>query len=140
MIEEQFVSFDTAKLLKEAGFREHCRCMYFPDKDGSHKICQNIIADYNVTDDEKYEAGDYYGYGDCYLAPTQALAARWLRETHNIHVFPFFEYARKKWCYGVSDTTAFCAEEGMDMPDECFLSCEEAFEVGLQYGLKLIKK
>ena len=66
MIEEQFVSFDTAKLLKEAGFREHCRCMYFPDKDGSHKICQNIIADYNVTDDEKYEAGDYYGYGDCY--------------------------------------------------------------------------
>lgn len=26
MIEESYVSFDTAKLLKEAGFREHCRC------------------------------------------------------------------------------------------------------------------
>ena len=55
MIEEQFVSFDTAKLLKEAGFESECG--FIVDDDG-RKLYR----------------------------PTQALAARWLRETHNIDV------------------------------------------------------
>lgn len=124
MIEESYVSFETARLLKEAGFDAPCYVQY------SERGVQ-----WEASYPENFNADDW-GYS----CPTQALAARWLRETHNIHVFPFFEYAKKKWCYGVSDTTAFCAEEGMDMPDECFLSCEGAFEAGLQYGLKLIKK
>lgn len=139
MIEEQYVSFDTAKMLKEAGFREHCRCMYFPDKDGSHKICQNIIADYNVTDDEKYEAGDYYGYGDCYLAPTQALAARWLREEHNIMIVPFFDDYMGEWYYvidGVKKQSGIkCVQSASD-----YDNYEEALEAGLRHSLKLIKK
>lgn len=139
MIEEQFVSFDTAKLLKEAGFREHCRCMYFPDKDGSHKICQNIIADYNVTDDEKYEAGDYYGYGDCYLAPTQALAARWLREVYGIMIVSFFDDYMSKWYYvidGVKKQSGIkCVQSASD-----YDNYETALEDGLKEAIKLIKK
>ena len=127
MIEESYVSFDTAKMLKEAGFDCNCRKWYSQQ-------------DNDVLEWEADAGCNWNVYNSDISRPTQALAARWLRETHNIHVFPFFEYARKKWCYGVSDTTAFCAEEGMDMPDECSLSCEEAFEVGLQYVLKLIKK
>lgn len=139
MIKESYVSFDTAKMMKEAGFREHCRCMYFPDKDGSHKICQNIIADYNVTDDEKYEAGDYYGYGDCYLAPTQALAERWLREEHNIMIVPFFDDYMEKWYYvidGVKKQSGIkCVQSASDYDDY-----ETALEDGLKEAIKLIKK
>lgn len=139
MVEESYVSFDTAKMLKEAGFREHCRCMYFPDEDGIHKIFQNLIADYNVTDDEKYEAGDYYGYGDCYLAPTQALAARWLREAHGIMIVSFFDDYMSKWYYvkdGVKKQSVIkCVQSASD-----YDNYEEAIEAGLKHSLELIKK
>lgn len=55
MITEQYVSFKTARLLKEAGFNGEC----------------NFIID----DD-----------GCKLFRPTQALAARWLREVHRIHI------------------------------------------------------
>ena len=140
MIEEQFVSFDTARMLKEAGFREHCRCMYFPDKDGSHKICQNIIADYNVTDDEKYEAGDYYGYGDCYLAPTQALAARWLREVYHYAVCVWFSKDHEKWFYAHGNMDNIVFDTDYCISEYVFDSYEEALEAGLREAVKLIKK
>lgn len=137
---EQFVLFETAKMLKEAGFREHCRCMYFPDKDGSHKICQNIIADYNVTDDEKYEAGDYYGYGDCYLAPTQALAARWLREARHYVICAWLAVEEKKWFYAYGDTDDMFLTYDYAISDAIYDTYEEAMEAGLKNCLELIKK
>ena len=64
MIEGRYVSFDTAKMLKEAGF--HIPCVKVYNK-GSKKLASwSYAADSNQH--QRY-----------YSAPTQALAARWLR-------------------------------------------------------------
>ena len=60
MIEEQFVSFDTAKMLKEAGFDVPCTSQYTEGK-----CIWNVGYPYNFNQDE-------FGYS----RPTQALAAR----------------------------------------------------------------
>ena len=72
--------------------------------------------------------------------PTQALAARWLREHHNLHVFACMEYATGKWFYCVADTAAPCAREGMDMPEANYSTHEGAMESGIQEAIKLIKQ
>ena len=123
MIEEQFVSFDTARLLKEAGFDEFCRWAYHPTGNRCVKHARNNMLT--------------AGYVSC---PTQALAARWLREVHNLHVFACVEYATGKWFYGIADTTAPCAREGMNMPEVDHDTHEGAMEAGIQEAIKLIKQ
>lgn len=119
---EQFVSFDTAKMLKEAGFYEVCRCDY----DGLNgfrwfRISKSVPK----------------GWLPC---PTQALAARWLREVHKLHVFAkrTYEYALDKfsWGYYIQNSDyEYCKnfEIGFD-------KYEQALEAGLQNAIKLIKK
>ena len=63
MIEEQFVSFDTARMLKEAGFDVPCFNQYTERGTIWHCDCpENFNKSQCVTS-----------------CPTQALAARWLR-------------------------------------------------------------
>ena len=135
MIEEQFVSFDTAKMLKEAGFDEVCSWAYYR----SYNWC--LIHERNSK--------LCLGY---YSRPTQALAARWLRETHGIHVFPVYQYLPEKWSYVIQDMTYVNSEKviqdmtyvnsekGMKLHTDVFYSCEESLEAGLQEAIKLIKK
>jgi len=67
MITEDYISFETAKLLKEKGFDEYCG--YYSSN------------------------GEYWGYctynhrGKDYIsAPTLQMAMKWLREEHNLFV------------------------------------------------------
>ena len=72
MVEEQFVSFDTAKMLKEAGFDVPCRGIY-----RAYRIGISVFREYDrkyTKDDLCRNAVDGFQYE--YLAPTQALAAR----------------------------------------------------------------
>lgn len=72
MIEESCVSFETGKMLKEVGFHEPCASHY----SNSGEVWQSSFPeDYN--DDKSCCACS---------RPTQSLAARWLREVHNIDV------------------------------------------------------
>lgn len=66
---EDIVSFETAKVAKEKGFNWSCVKHY--DKNGS------IFMD-DMSNDEN----DH----DEYAAPTQALLQKWLREEHRINV------------------------------------------------------
>lgn len=122
MIKEQFVSFETAKMLKEAGFNEPCHDSYD-----------------NVGGFRWFKIGESTpkGWVPC---PTQALAARWLREVHKLHAFAkrTYEYALDKFSWGYyiqSSNYEYCKnfEVGFD-------SYEEAMEAGLKHGLELIKK
>ena len=124
MIEEQFVSFDTAKMLKEAGFDAPCTSQY---TEGEY--IWNVGYPENFNQDE-------VGYS----RPTQALAARWLREVHKLHVFAkrTYEYALDKFSWGYyiqSSNYEYCKnfEIGFD-------SYEQAIEEGLCEAIKLIKK
>lgn len=72
---EKLVSFEVAKLLKEKGFNEWCEW-------GIHSNTGEII-DLDVYP----EVGRLNQYMKEYCSmPTQALAQRWLRENHKIHI------------------------------------------------------
>ena len=73
MITEDYVSFETAKLLKDKGFNEKAKS-YFTD-DG--------LAGYMFGTGQKSnsELEDYF-----YSRPTLQMAMKWLREVHNIAV------------------------------------------------------
>ena len=124
MIEEQFVSFETAKMLKEAGFDVPCTSQYTEGK-----YIWNVDYPYNFNQDE-------FGYS----RPTQALAARWLREVHKLHVFAdrTYEYALDKFSWGYyiqSSNYEYCKNFKIG-----FDSYEQAIEEGLCEAIKLIKK
>ena len=136
MIEESYVRFDTARMLKEAGFDVPCKTYY-------------EIEDGEVVRKDGVSKHDYNGMEDAVCSrPTQALAARWLRELNGIHVSSniFMDSANDAdgktvdewtfWSYDLFDNSGRIIEESDDRYD----SYEEALEAGLQEAIKLIKK
>ena len=88
MICECYVSFETAKLLKEKGFDAECHSHYYPCHypDGSIQYHKYERTEYEK--DKPYYA--IYSFKtlpkDHYLAPTLQMAMKWLREVHKMHV------------------------------------------------------
>ena len=112
MIEESYVSFDTAKMLKEAGFEAECG--FIVDDDG-RKLYR----------------------------PTQALAARWLREVHRISVDAAFMAPSTNidvWQYFIGKMDDMVWEGDFEPSERKYATYEAAFEDGLREAIKLIKK
>lgn len=131
MIEESYVSFNTAKLLKEAGFDVPCNS-YYELEDGE-AVRKDCIRPY-----------DHNGFGDTICSrPTLALAARWLRDEHKLHVSVsiagLFDGLRDLiyWAFSVMNVNTALFEY---IDGNRYDSYEEALEAGLQKAIKLIKK
>ena len=71
MIEEEYVTFETAKLLKKKGFDEYCRESY-------STFCNSGSVEISAISD--------WGKANQVKRPSQALAIRWLREKHNKYI------------------------------------------------------
>ena len=69
-MKEQLVSHEVAKLAKEKGFKEFCNKYY--DLDSRYKN-KPVLFDGNIISDGYY-------HDDYFIAPTQALLQKWLRE------------------------------------------------------------
>ena len=134
MIEEQFVSFDTARMLKEAGFDVPCRGVYVTDRIGYYEFRENDNK--KTADDLWRNTRDGFQYE--YLAPTQALAARWLREVHHYAICVWFSKDHEKWFYAHGDMDDMAFDTDYNISEFIFDSYEEAFEAGLQEAIKLI--
>lgn len=74
MIKEDYVSFETAKLLKKNGFAPKYEIGWFYNKHG--------VAHFISDQDDKYW-GHWDGDIPCV---TQALAMKWLREEHHLSI------------------------------------------------------
>ena len=138
MIEEQFVSFDTAKLLKEAGFNVPCRGVYVTDRTGYYEFRE--YDNKQTKDDLCWNTEDGFQYE--YLAPTKALAARWLREKHRIALDVAFippSIDGDVWQYFVGKMDDMIWE-GEYETGRKYATYEQAMESGLQEAIKLIKK
>ena len=126
MIEESYVSRDTARMLKEAGFDEVCRSAYYAT--GNSAVM--------------YERNSMLSPG--YVSrPTQALAARWLREVHRIVVDATFISPSTDgniWQYFIGEMDNMVWEGDFDASDRKYATYEAALEAGLQKAIKLIKK
>lgn len=138
-MKEQLVSFETAKLAKEKGFKE--LCFYYYDNKG--KLEEPYLENGSSTDVEfrvdlsdLLENHNWKWYNKC-SAPTQSLLQKWLREVYGIHINIDFGL---QWGYQlihIGSSISF-SEEFID--GENWLSYEEALEAGLQIALNLIKE
>lgn len=73
MIIEDYVSFETAKLLKEKGFEGECISYYSEFVDNNKTLCR-----WRKTHNYVNVKNDAYT-----LVPTLQMAMKWLREVHN---------------------------------------------------------
>lgn len=121
MITEQYVTFQTAQLLKEAWFDIPCKRLFL--KDG----CPGITAEEENHNDATCNA---------YSRPTQALAARWLREVH--HIFIILTPMTDGWMYDLYDLKKY--QYIILSKDAGIVTYEESFETALQETLRLIIK
>lgn len=69
-ITEDYVSFETSKLLKEKGFDQNCATYYLDGQVWRHYHCEVLPKNKQI-----------------YAAPTQAIAMKWLREVYNFHIW-----------------------------------------------------
>lgn len=127
---EEFVTLETAKLLKEKGFKEDVFTFYEVD----------CVEGDMILSETYDESENFNEKNDCLSAPTQSLAQKWLRETKNIHICVYncacgYGYEISKADNGTHITSS--VYEGTNDGGE-WDTYEEALESGLQEALKLI--
>lgn len=139
-MEDQLIKHETAKLAKEKGF-DCITQWYFHPEYGIY------FESFDVTDDDECE---FYGNKNngkwakgYYSAPTQSLLQRWLREKYNINLVTHPLYGGNKvdnkqiaWvCKTPVEDEKFNKLPSISLQRKSY---EEALEVGLVAGLKLI--
>lgn len=127
---EEFVTLETAKLLKEKGFKEDVFTFYEVD----------CVEGDMILSETYDESENFNEKNDCLSAPSQSLAQKWLRETKNIHICVYncacgYGYEISKADNGTHITSS--VYEGPNDGGEWDIY-EEALEAGLQEALKLI--
>lgn len=86
MITEDYVSFETAKLLKEKEFDGDTNCYYIEGSVDKNLCYSPIRQNHNkrITNNE-FDIDINISSGKI-SAPTLQMARKWLREKHNLHV------------------------------------------------------
>lgn len=82
-MQEQLISFETAKLAKEKGFNIPTR-EFYPDQSWTDK--EEIFNCTNIGYPEYTSEIDDDGFGAITLIPTQSLLQKWLREEHKLYL------------------------------------------------------
>ena len=127
MITEDYVSFETSKLLKEKGFDENCRAYYkvFPES--------RIAAIYHSSENRGVSEDD----PNEILCPTLQMAMKWLREVHKLHIAILWDcgaYIGKNSFYYHIDRMDNDENKGYNKIG--FDSNEEACEAAIKYCLE----
>lgn len=128
-ITEDYVSFETAKLLKDKGFNEPALAYTYGD---------GMISYYSrprITDALSVEAGRI-------PLPTLQMAMKWLREVHNIHIDVGVgaDVDNPNHIFYAPTITIFVPHESVtylgDMFEEEYETYEEAAEAAIKYYLE----
>lgn len=133
-MEEQLISFKTAKLAKEKGFpqknlfscyREDGRLTNYSASAHGYYLAQknqnnNPLIDFKC------------------IAPTQSLLQKWLREKHNLHCLSDVT-STNTWYWKIYCLKTKTMLKTDDIYCKIYNTHEEALEVDLQEALKLIK-
>lgn len=135
MIKEDYVSFETAKLLKERGFeceKNSITAMY-------NEL--GVFLPLSTAAEELYR--DYNDFDEYdYIAPTLQMAMKWLRVVHNIQIvvnrYPaaINAEARKPWYTEIVILKPVNeVDEEFDLEDD-YNTYEEACEAAIKYCLE----
>jgi len=124
---EDYVSFKTAKLLKEKGFDVYVRSYYEKYKTKEEPCIYESPWNWNISSLR-------------YSAPTLQMAMKWLREVHKIGVFPTtYSIMRGDDVVYVYDAIIINLSDHTLMTEELELekdSYEESTEAAIKYCLE----
>ena len=125
-ITEDYVSFETAKLLKEKGFDGECRDYY------------NTVGHF-YSEDFKSDWNDSKGEITFFSAPTLQMAMKWLREVHKLYVEVYIvkNHSNKtiEYCITIEDLNFPGNKDGFHIrPSQ--ESYEDACKVAIKYCLE----
>ena len=129
MIEEQYVSFETAKLAKEKGFDIPTRYGF-----SERRSLVRVDTSDNWNQDK-----------ELYSRPTQSLLARWLRDKHKLFIEITIDFMRliiednPTKCYTIYYYKIINLKNSSCINNRHeYYSYEKALEAGLQEALKLL--
>jgi hypothetical protein len=127
MITEDYVSFETAKLLKEKGFDGICRAGYTSFGNLHDIEIKSYLTNKTCPDT----------YWEC-VAPTHQNAMRWLREVHKLNVEVYRTACGYVGCVvSIPSGTdiKFLEDDGDDLPSGQYTTYEKACEATIRYCL-----
>lgn len=144
MITEDYVSFETAKLLKEKGFDEDTNCYYI---EGSvEKIYYSPIRQNHNKRTTNNEFDIYIDITSGKIsAPTIQMAMKWLRKKYNLHIItlPYAPMDRNAYHPDFEADMVYIAQlfKGIIPKDEIGrkvikLTHEEACDAAIKYCLE----
>ena len=134
MITEDFVSFETAKLLKEKGF-ESDECVAIYDLgDNNAFIRDSGIFENGPEDYLEFQWGEEWRRFGYYLAPTLQMARKWLIENYNIHIEVRYFPMPNIYRYVIIHSPA--TFENIDSHPQYFNTYEESCEAAIKYCLE----
>lgn len=115
---EDYVSFETAKLLKEKGFDKECNIAYFNE----------TLVDYTM-----------FGFclgGDLLYCPTLQMAMKWLRKEKGIAIIPVISSIldNEKFLWDIKIVVAKTNETYSQ--GWIYEEPEEAYETAIKYALE----
>jgi len=136
MITEDYVSFETAKLLKDKGFGERTDTSYIADNKGRPMVKVGDLVYFPNTEPHRI------------AAPTLQMTRKWLREVHNIGIeirmtnrsmSNLVDIVKYYWV--VLDTrTAKWKDESTVYSPKAFDTYEDACEAAIKHCLKNLEK
>ncbi|MBQ3690873.1 MAG: hypothetical protein II937_13580 [Bacteroidales bacterium] len=131
-ITEDYVSFETAKLLKEKGFNEVCRYEYgVPEVNGGYVLQEfyKPIQNCELID-------------TAYTAPTLQMAMKWLRKIHNCIIMIDYDSYESADDSSITETGYSFTLQRKEKPTEyeyihnlVYDTYEEVAEEGIKYCL-----
>ncbi len=124
MITEDYVSFETAKLMKEKGFNEiKCNTCY----KWNGNFCNNRRSMSGIDNEI------------CYQAPTLQMAMKWLRKAHKLFIFisPWLMHESNiQYYFEIREIKTHDFETLYDYTSEELNSPEKATEAAIKYCLE----
>ena len=143
MITEDYVSFETAKLLKEKGFNHWCYksygdAVYYKGVPISFDEECDLKSEGLENEIEYVEGGYLYDFGcdnrkkdaKVWAAPTLWVAMKWLRKVHNLHIEVHYNIFWNYYQY-----TIFYYD-GKIESEMAYHSFENAAEAAIKYCLE----
>lgn len=124
-ITEDYVSFETAKLLKDKGFD----CSSYKH----YRLNDGELCSYNTNCNTNFKHNDYM------TAPTLQMAMKWFRKMHNLSVEVYRTACGYIGCIVAIPSGTdikFLEEDGDDLPSGTYTKWEYACEAAIKYCLE----
>jgi hypothetical protein len=134
MITEDYVSFETAKLLKEKGFDAKCNRYYNAQYEEARTVSDTFAMNFN--DETLVRRLMMEG---AYSIPTLQMAMKWLRNKHNCHIIIDYTFTGDanlseeyvSYCYKVENAKTYMQH----IHNEWYSTYEQACEAAIKYCL-----